>query len=286
MNELNVPEPRVKVWRPQGFEGVEVELFENIANFHVPLYYMNGFYEITVARGPEFKLHYMSANHRFSPDEDLFLIQHPGEMVSATSLDSKPLTARTLRLYPEMMRGIQDALRLDVKAPFFPSTSASEGLNSSLAKLASETVSAFDEGAASLECESRLLGLMHTVLKHCSDTPPLEEKLGKEHKAVSLVKEVLHAHPKQDLKLDDLGKLANLSKFYLMRVFQRDVGISPHKYQTGLRINLAKERLTKGAQIVDVALDLGFSDQAHFTRTFKMYTQTTPGRFQKLSLSS
>lgn len=68
---------------------------------------------------------------------------------------------------------------------------------------------------------------MHTVLKHCSDSPPPDLKLGKEHKAVALVK---------------------------------DVGISPHKYQTGLRINLAKDRLAKGADIVDVAISLGFSD--------------------------
>ena len=132
----------------------------------------------------------------------------------------------------------------------------------------------------------KLLGLLHAVLKHCSDSPPPEVKLGREHKAVSLVKEVLHAHPELDVTLDDLGSVANLSKYHLTRVFQRDVGISPHKYQTGLRVNRAKDRLVQGAELVDVALELNFSDQAHFTRTFKAYTQTTPGYFRRDSLKS
>ena len=83
------PKERIKVWRPQGFAGVEVELFENISEFNVPLYFMDGFYEITVARGPETKLHYMNTDHRFNAHEDLFLIQHPGETVGATALDEE-----------------------------------------------------------------------------------------------------------------------------------------------------------------------------------------------------
>ena len=159
-------------------------------------------------------------------------------------------------------------------------------LNCSLSNLTKDVVLSFDAFTSSLECESKLLGLLHAVLKHCSDSPPPEVKLGQEHKAVSLVKEVLHAHPELDVTLDDLGSVTNLSKYHLTRIFQRDVGISPHKYQTGLRINRAKDRLVQGAELVDVALELNFSDQAHFTRTFKAYTQTTPGRFRRDSLES
>ena len=73
---------------------------------------------------------------------------------------------------------------------------ASEEVNNVLARLVVETVQAFDRPVTHLERESRLIGLTYAVLKHCSDSPPPEEKLGKEHKAVSLVKEVLHATPR------------------------------------------------------------------------------------------
>ena len=93
-------------------------------------------------------------------------------------------------------------------------------MNTPIAKLASEALTAFDLGASHLECESRLLGLMHAVLTHMSDTPPSEEKFGNEHSAVALVKEVLHAHVEEIVRLEDLASLTNLSTFHVIRVFQ------------------------------------------------------------------
>ncbi len=280
------PQERIKVWRPQGTAGVEVELFDNIPSFDLPPVYFDGYYEFTVARASSYRFRYMNAVHRFSSVDNLFFVQRPGETFSATSRDGLSATARILRLYPELMADMKEALRLKTGLPYFPSMTADENLNAPIAKLATETINAFDGGATGLECESRLLRLMHAVLKHLSDTPPPEVKLGKEHKAVSLVKEVLHAHLEATVKLDDLAALTHLNKFYLLRVFQRDVGMSPHEYQMGLRVNRSKHLLAKGEKPANVAFDLGFLDQAHFTRTFKSYTQTTPGRFQKLSLAS
>ena len=276
------PPERIKVWRPQGFAGLEVELFENVSSLEIPDVYLDGFYEMTVARVGNIRLHYMDTNHDIVALEDLFLVQHPGETIKYIS-GSNLVTACTLRLYPEVMTSVKEALGLKTEVPYFPSMLADENLNAPIAKLASEALMAFDLGASHLECESRLLGLMHAVLTHMSDTPPPEEKLGNEHNAVTLVKEVIHAHLEQKVQLDELALLTELSKFHVIRVFQRDVGLSPHEYQTNLRITKAKNLLAQGGQIVDVALDVGFSDQSHFSRTFKQYTLSTPGRFRRLS---
>ena len=281
---VSVPESKVKVWRPQGFEGVEVELLENLKSQSAPKQLLLG-HEITCWLGGGASFEYRKMRHAYYDVKNMFLAQTAGETYSLEAPAYVTNSVWTIRLLPKAMDDLQTLFGVS-RSPHFNKMTAAQNSNRPLARLTTETVQAFDSSTSHLERESKLLSLTYAVLKHCSDTPPSDLKLGKEHKAVRLVKEVAQAHYAQELKLDDLGKLANLSKFYLMRVFQRDVGISPHKYQTGLRINLAKERLTKGAQIVDVALDLGFSDQAHFTRTFKMYTQTTPGRFQKLSLAS
>ena len=276
------PQERIKVWRPQGFAGLEVELFENISVLEIPNVYFDGFYEMTVARGGNIKLHYMHTNYHLVAFKNLFLVQHPGETVKAINGDDIA-TAYTLRLYPEVMTSVKAALGLKTDVPYFPSMLSEERLNAPIAKLASEALTALDLGASHLECESRLLGLMHAVLTHMSDTPPPEEKLGDEHSAVSLVKEVLHAHVEETVRLEDLASLTNLSTFHVIRVFKRDVGLSPHEYQTNLRLTRAKGLLAQGEKIMDVALDVGYSDQAHFTRTFKRYTLTTPGKFQRLS---
>jgi AraC-like DNA-binding protein len=64
-----------------------------------------------------------------------------------------------------------------------------------------------------------------------------------------------------------------------MRTFRRDVGLSPHAYLTQIRVEAAKKLLSEGASIVDVASDIGFTDQSHFTRHFKRITGVTPGQY-------
>ena len=89
----------------------------------------------------------------------------------------KPLTARTLRLHAAAIDNIRESLQLSTNTPFFPSSFAPDNINAPLAKFASEALEAFDVSASHLECESRLLGLMYTVIKHLSDTPPPEVRV-------------------------------------------------------------------------------------------------------------
>ena len=111
-----------------------------------------------------------------------------------------------------------------------------------------------------------------------------ERKLGREHRAVRLVREVLELHPEHDNTLSELAALTQLNQHYLYRVFQRDVGLSPHSYQTSLRVHRVKDLLAAGVSIAQASLELGFTDQSHLTRVFKKYMTTTPGQFQRDSL--
>ena len=285
MKSGNAPEPRIKVWRPQGFAGVEVEFFENLKDLVIKPFVLQG-YELTIVLHGNPKLRFAGESYRWENVDYLFLAQHPNEIFSGDARGEQTLSVWTLRLFPEAMTSLLADLGQANTPVYFPQMTAADTLNGPLASLLEETMLSFDQASSHLERECKLLSLLHAVLKHCSDSPPPEVKLGQEHRAVSLVKEVLHAHPELDVTLDDLSSVTKLSKYHLTRVFQRDVGVSPHKYQTGLRVNRAKDRLVQGAELVDVALELNFSDQAHFTRTFKAYTQTTPGRFRRDSLES
>ena len=286
MNTAPQPKERIKVWRPQGFAGVEVDKFENIPDLHIPIYHMEG-YELTVAKGPEATVHYGKSRHHIKSGDGLFFMQNPGEPVGTTVTEDALTTAYTLRLYPSAMSNISGALNLESDLPFFPSMLTTERMNDIFVSLVAETAfQAFDRAATHLERESRLMGLLYTVLKHLSDTPPPEVKLGKEPKAVTLIKDALHSAPELEVTLDDLSSLTGLNKFYLGRVFSKEVGISPHQYQLGLRVQQSKDKLARGETLADIAFDTGFSDQAHFTRVFKRFTLTTPGRFQRDTLSS
>ena len=49
------------------------------------------------------------------------------------------------------------------------------------------------------------------------------------------------------------------------------------------RLDKAKAWLSKGADLADVAVNVGFADQAHFTRHFKKTFGMTPGHWKGLT---
>lgn len=97
---------------------------------------------------------------------------------------------------------------------------------------------------------------------------------------VERVADYIDAHFAQPLPLQDLCDAAQLSGSYLIRAFKKRYGVAPHEYQTNRRIQYAKARLRDGAPLAQVALDVGFADQAHFQRVFKRMTAATPGQYR------
>ena len=71
-----------------------------------------------------------------------------------------------------------------------------------------------------------------------------------------------------------------VSRSALIRRFTRRFGLAPSRYLRNLRCVSAKELMRNGTAIAQVAQELGFADQAHFTREFKKIHGITPGRYQ------
>lgn len=90
----------------------------------------------------------------------------------------------------------------------------------------------------------------------------------------------MHKHIKEDISLNDLAKEFNLSTFYIIKLFKKELDISAHSYFINLKIELAKELLKKGFSIVETALECGFCDQSHFHRNFKKIVAITPKEYQ------
>jgi AraC-like DNA-binding protein len=69
----------------------------------------------------------------------------------------------------------------------------------------------------------------------------------------------------------------------LERQFAEAVGLAPAEYARLLRIQHAADALLAGpASLAELAIDHGFSDQAHFTRRFTEVAGISPGRFRAL----
>lgn len=96
----------------------------------------------------------------------------------------------------------------------------------------------------------------------------------------------LHDTYTQEFSLEKLSEVAELSKYYLDRVFKKAIGLGPHMYMIALRMERAKELLASTSRpLADIALELGFSDQSHFSNTFRQFTGLSP-RAYRIAASS
>lgn len=56
--------------------------------------------------------------------------------------------------------------------------------------------------------------------------------------------------------------------------------MTPYGYLESVRIGAAKRLLEQGVSPVDTALQVGFSDQSHFTNYFSRFIGLSPGLYQ------
>jgi AraC-like DNA-binding protein len=92
----------------------------------------------------------------------------------------------------------------------------------------------------------------------------------------------MDTHCDRRLTLLDIAQAAGLSRMYFAAQFRVATGLRPHEYLLRLRVEKAKSLLaTSDLPIVEVALSVGFSSQAHFTGVFKTLAGLTPRRWRQ-----
>ncbi|MEM1023325.1 MAG: AraC family transcriptional regulator [Myxococcota bacterium] len=106
-------------------------------------------------------------------------------------------------------------------------------------------------------------------------TPALHEH----HPAVMRAMAFLRQNLNRTISLDELGKICQVSKFHLCRVFHKVVGVTPRTYHRHIRLEASRVLLSKGRPSALVAYDLSFSDQSHFIRSFRKQFGMTPGDY-------
>jgi AraC-like DNA-binding protein len=86
-----------------------------------------------------------------------------------------------------------------------------------------------------------------------------------------------------DLGLSDLADRIGISAFHLSRTFRVTTGFTLTHYRTHLRLARALERLEAGGPgLAALAAEVGFADQAHFTRAMRAHVGATPGQVRAL----
>lgn len=100
--------------------------------------------------------------------------------------------------------------------------------------------------------------------------------------ALDRARQYLDAEKRRVVRSAELEAVTGLTRYDLARQFRAMCGTSPYRYSLMRRLALAREQIALHRPLVEVAIEAGFADQAHFTRMFKAAFGLTPARYGAL----
>jgi AraC-like DNA-binding protein len=84
------------------------------------------------------------------------------------------------------------------------------------------------------------------------------------------------------LSLADVSDAVDVSPYHLCRVFREYTGVPIHRYRDELRLRASLERIAeRDASLLDIALELGYANEAHFSGAFRRSFGVRPGAFRR-----
>lgn len=98
--------------------------------------------------------------------------------------------------------------------------------------------------------------------------------------AMTEVRDYLMDNWNENINLSELEVISGLSKYHLIRQFQKTYGVPPHQFLLLTKVMRAKKLLLSGVRCADAALTCGFYDQSHLTRNFKRVVGVSPSGYK------
>lgn len=134
-----------------------------------------------------------------------------------------------------------------------------------------------------LHFETLAISLAVTLIRRWSNAAPAAAgpmKGGLAPARLRRVQEFIQANLAEDLGLQTLAALAELSPKHFARAFRQSTGLPPHQWVVLRRVERAQALLATGSATAEIALACGFADQSHLTTTFRKVVGTTPARWR------
>jgi AraC-like DNA-binding protein len=94
----------------------------------------------------------------------------------------------------------------------------------------------------------------------------------------------IRRHYDEPLHLDDLARVATMSKFHFLRTFSSCTGVTPARYLSAVRILAAKRLLLNTSlDVAEISLQVGYGSLGTFTTRFTDSVGLPPVRFRRMA---
>lgn len=256
--------------------------------FNVKLHFDTIAFTAMIRGKKHLKLESKAQYFDYFPGESVLV--SPGEtmVIDFPEADETPSQCISLSLNPEFIEDSLNHLNYQL-----PKIDESSGWNLDLNEyflfnnqsLASATNNimriAMDDNAqkdvmADFALKELLIRLMQTQARGM-----VEKNVAKNKSRIGFVVDYIRKNLHQKLSIDNIAKLAYVSKSNFFKMFRDELGTSPNDFILQERISRAKELLATQNSIKETAFQTGFSDANYFNRVFKQLVGDTPKNYQK-----
>ncbi len=111
---------------------------------------------------------------------------------------------------------------------------------------------------------------------------PVELVGGLPPRRLQRVLEYVKENIEKDLSVAEMAQVVGMSQYYFSKLFKMSTGTTPHQYVMRQRVERAQELLREGnTALVEVATNVGFETQSHFTSVFRRLVGITPKKFRE-----
>ena len=97
-----------------------------------------------------------------------------------------------------------------------------------------------------------------------------------ENRRVQEIMEYLDGNLTEEIDIDALAERFFISKYYMMRLFQKETGTTIYSYLTQKRLLKARELMARGMRATESCYACGFRSYSSFTRAYGKFFGTTP----------
>ena len=127
------------------------------------------------------------------------------------------------------------------------------------------------------EMSHAMSGMMTTMMRSLAHTANMRPLYRDE---INVLAKYIRANYTKDLSMEEFVRVANLSRYHLIRTFRQQMGMPPYKYMHHCRINRAQQLLrSTNKTVAEIANEVGYNDKVNFIRHFKDIVGMTPTQY-------
>ncbi|AXH09110.1 AraC family transcriptional regulator [Malaciobacter halophilus] len=183
--------------------------------------------------------------------------------------------------YPnvELLSSIYEDIFFEKRIPIFQKHVISDKIL--FFKLHNFFINYYNKEDTLLVQSSLIEALSYLIINYTSHSKKSFENIFDDKRVVKKSYELISDNLDTNFDLKMLAKNSNMSKFHFLRVFKKELGITPHNFIINQRVNKAISLINNGVSLAEASFQVGFNDQSHFTRNFKKLYGYTPSKIIK-----